>query len=115
MPDPCHICGEQFYEGFARCPKCGQVRAEFEPFSAVINESHSCCVLSGADTDVWLPHGDWGAFVVAFVPVWCIGAVVFGGFAALHYGLFRFRVRTMLVVMTLIAGLLYLWTLRASE
>ncbi len=61
----------------------------------------------------WQSQSRPGPFVVAFVPVWLIGLMMFGIFLAFDFGFVRFRLRTILIAMTLAAGLLYLATLRS--
>ena len=71
-----------------------------------------------ADFGFW--KGSWqsnsrpGPFVVLFVPVWLGGVAVFCGYLAFHCRIIRFRVSSLLVAMTLIAGLLRLLTMRAA-
>src|SRR5262245_30638220 len=55
----CESCGKSIYDGFAKCPECGQIRAGFEAYQPIIQNAQSECVLSGAPTDVRLPNGDW--------------------------------------------------------
>jgi hypothetical protein len=60
----------------------------------------------------WQSDSRPGPFVVLFVPIWFGGLVVFGIYLAFYYRLVRFRLRTLLVAMTLVAGLLWLLMLR---
>jgi hypothetical protein len=70
-----------------------------------------------ADFGYW--KGGWqsksrpGPFVVLFVPTWLVGVAVFGVYVAFHLKIVRFRFRTLLIAITLAAGLLWLLTLRA--
>ena len=63
--------------------------------------------------------GDWqsksrpGPFVVVFVPVWFVGLGVFGIFLAFRAGYVRFRMRSILIAMALLAVILFVATLRA--
>ena len=72
-----------------------------------------------ADFGYW--KGGWqsasrpGPFVVVFVPVWLIGCLMFGICLAFTFRWVRFRLLTLLAAMTLIAGLLWLLTLRAGS
>jgi hypothetical protein len=67
----CPKCGEETYEGFARCstPSCGSVRAEFEGFEKIVAPQKFRCILSGALTDVRLPGGDpiWAPYIPEFL------------------------------------------------
>ncbi len=69
-----------------------------------------------ADFGYW--KGSWqsksrpGSFVVLFVPVWLLGIAAFGIFSALYIRVIRFRLRFVLVAMTVFGGILYLLTLR---
>jgi hypothetical protein len=71
-----------------------------------------------ADFGYW--KGSWqsnsrpGPFLRVFVPVWFVGVVVFGGFLAFYFRIIRFRLRSILIAMTLTAGLMFLVTLRTS-
>lgn len=72
-----------------------------------------------ADFGYW--KGDWqsasrpGPFVIVFIPVWLIGCVMFGIYLAFTFRWVRFRLLTLLAVMTLIASLLWLLTQRAGS
>lgn len=70
-----------------------------------------------ADFGFW--KGGWqsesrpGSFVVVFAPAWLVGVALFTGLLAFYYRIVRFRLRSVLVAFTLVAGLLCVLTLRA--
>lgn len=71
-----------------------------------------------ADFGYW--KGAWqsdarpGPFVVMFVPVWFVGLAALVGFPAVYFRVIRFRLHTLLIAMTLTAGVAYLLMLRAD-
>lgn len=73
---------------------------------------------SGMFLDFGFWKGGWqsdsrpGPFIVLFVPIWFVGLVVFGFYLAFYFRLIHFRLRTMLIAMTVVAGLLWLLMLR---
>jgi hypothetical protein len=69
-----------------------------------------------ADFGYW--KGAWqsdarpGPFVVMFVPIWFVGTLALAGFVAIYFRVVRFRLHTLLLAMTLTAGVAYLLMLR---
>ena len=69
-----------------------------------------------ADFGYW--KGGWqsdarpGPFVVMFAPVWFAGVAAFAGYLAFSFRIVRFRLHTLLILMTLTAGAAYLLMLR---
>jgi hypothetical protein len=72
-----------------------------------------------ADFGYW--KGDWqsksrpGPFVVVFVPVWFLGVATFGIFLAFCYRLLQFCLRSLFVVITMTAALLFLLRMRSTS
>jgi hypothetical protein len=60
----CRVCGAKLYRGFARCPKCRDIREEFHGLEQFVADEVGICQLSGATTDVrdsdglyyWAPY-----------------------------------------------------------
>jgi hypothetical protein len=69
LPKRCSCCHADLYQGFARCPRCRQVRPEFAQYLSVVSDAPTGCSFSGADTDVVLPNGDgiWAPYFFGFL------------------------------------------------
>src|SRR5512138_1757858 len=70
----CSECHASVANGFARCHLCGVIRPELRPHVALIRDDVGQCVLTGSETDVFLPkrRSDLGTLSLRYDRRWLV-------------------------------------------